>query len=85
MAKILNILEPIIFPIAILFSFFIAAITEVATSGKEVPNASTPIPIIASLTPKYFEKIFIALFTKISDPKITPNKPKTKIIKAFLH
>ena len=50
--KILKIFEPTIFLIAILFSFFIAAIIEVATSGKEVPNANTPRPITVSLIPK---------------------------------
>lgn len=38
-SKILNILEPSIFPIAMSLSPFIAAVTEVTSSGKLVPIA----------------------------------------------
>ena len=45
----LNIFDPIIFPIAISLSPFIAAITLVTNSGKLVPIATIVNPIIFSL------------------------------------
>ena len=48
---ILNIFEPIKFPIEIPFSFLAMAITEVANSGILVPIAITVTDITASLTP----------------------------------
>ena len=50
--SILNIFEPIIFPIAISVSFLRAAITEVASSGRLVQTATIVSPIISSLIPR---------------------------------
>ena len=80
--KILNILLPITLPNAISAFFFIAAITEVANSGNEVPNATTVKPIIASDTPKRVA-ISTALFTMSSPPIIKPNKPPIMAKSAF--
>ena len=79
---ILKILEPTILPIAILFSFLIAAIIEVATSGKEVPNAKIPKPIIVSRIPKYLAKSIDPSVNSLA-PKETPIKPMKKNINAF--
>ena len=51
-ASILNILEPIKLPNAMLFCFFEAAIKEAANSGTLVPIATKLNEIILSLTPK---------------------------------
>ena len=64
---ILNILEPIKFPIEIPFSFFAMAITDVANSGILVPIAITVTEITASLTPIELAKS-IALKTNHSAP-----------------
>ena len=48
---ILNIFDPIKFPIEIAFSPFKAAITDAANSGTLVPIAITVTDITASLTP----------------------------------
>ena len=47
--KILKILLPIIFPIAISFFPFKEALTDVTNSGKEVPKKKIINPIIQSL------------------------------------
>lgn len=49
MNNILNIFDPIIFPIAISLFPFIAAVTLVTSSGKLVPIASIVNPIIFHL------------------------------------
>mgnify|MGYP004369048785 FL=1 len=49
--NILAIFDPKILPIAKLFCFFTIEITVATTSGKEVPNATTVIPIAVSATP----------------------------------
>ena len=49
--KILNMLLPTMFPIAISPCFFQAAIPDVANSGKEVPKAAITKPIKESLKP----------------------------------
>lgn len=49
--NILNRLLPITFPMAIPGFFFNAAVTEVASSGNEVPPATKVNPITDSLTP----------------------------------
>ena len=46
--KIFRIFEPITLPIAISFSPLIEATTEVASSGSDVPTATTVKPITAS-------------------------------------
>ena len=46
MSKRLKILDPTILPMAISAFFFIAATTEVASSGREVPAATMVKPMI---------------------------------------
>ena len=64
---ILNIFDPIKFPIEIPFSFLAIAITDVANSGILVPIAITETEITASLTPIELAKS-IALATSHSAP-----------------
>ena len=66
--NILNKLEPKILPTEMECSFLIAANTEVTSSGKDVPKATTDIPIIKSFTPMIFA-IPMAPSIKYSDPK----------------
>ncbi len=54
--KILNKLDPIIFPIAISFSPFLAATTLVTSSGRLVPTATIVSPIKVSLNPNILAK-----------------------------
>ncbi len=65
--SILNKFEPIILPTEIECSFLTAANTEVTSSGKDVPKATTDIPIIKSLTPIIFAKS-MAPFINDSEP-----------------
>lgn len=51
MRKILKIFDPIIFPTARSLFFFMAATTEVASSGNDVPMATMVKLITFSLTP----------------------------------
>ena len=51
MNKMLKILLPTIFPTAISEFFFIAAVTDVNNSGKDVPNATIVNPINLWLNP----------------------------------
>ena len=73
-AKILNKLEPRIFPTAISDSPFEAATSEVASSGIDVPRATIVIPIAREDTPKYLA-IEIAPLTNKSDPSHSPITP----------
>ena len=50
--RILNILLPTIFPIAIPTFPLLAAVTEVTSSGRLVPNATIVSPMKRSLIPK---------------------------------
>ena len=50
--RMLKILLPTIFPTAISEFFFIAAVTEVNNSGKDVPKATIVNPMNLSLKPK---------------------------------
>ena len=52
--KILNMLLPMIFPMAISAFPFLAAFTEVTSSGREVPRATIVRPINRSLKPMIF-------------------------------
>ncbi len=63
----LNILLPTTFPMLILADFFIAAITDVISSGSDEPTATTVSPIILSLIPMIFANP-IPPFTKILAP-----------------
>ena len=67
MKKILNRLLPTIFPTAISGSFFKAAATDVASSGREVPAATIVKPMKLSLMPKALA-MFDAEETKRSPP-----------------
>ncbi len=51
-ARVLNKFEPRTLPRAISASPFLAAITEDANSGRDVPTATTVNPIMISDTPK---------------------------------
>ena len=66
--NILNKLEPIIFPTEIEDSLLTKANIEVTSSGKDVPKATTDIPIIKSFTPMILAKP-MAPSIKYSDPK----------------
>ena len=65
--RTLNMLEPTAFPIAMSALFFNDATTEVISSGRLVPIATTVSPIKASLIPKSFESA-MALLRKIFAP-----------------
>ena len=72
--KTLNRFDPITFPIAISAFFFIAATTEVASSGNEVPPATKVKPITDSLTPK-LRAMPVAPSTNSCPPQINPARP----------
>lgn len=74
--KILNKLDPIMFPITISECFFIAAAIHVTNSGKLVPNAMTVKPIIRSDTCKACA-ISMAESTVIFAPNISAAIPIT--------
>ena len=74
--KILNIFDPIIFPSEISLCFLNAAIADVASSGNEVPKATTLIPITTSDIPKNLA-IKTAPSTKRSAPNDNATMPKT--------
>ncbi len=76
--KRLNKLDPIIFPIEIACSFRKDAITEVASSGRDVPKATIVIPITISLIPRY-QAISMAPFTNKFAPK------ESKVIPAIIN
>ncbi len=78
--KILKILLPTILPIAISALSFLAATTDVTSSGSEVPKATTVKPINRLDKPIIVDK-FVALLTTRWLPIITkkiPNKIKVK-------
>lgn len=74
--KILKMLLPITLPSAIAVFPLRAAVTDVASSGREVPIATIVRPITASLTPMA-EAIPDAPSTNKSPPKIRPASPPT--------
>ena len=74
--NILNRLLPITFPMAIPGFFFNAAVTDVASSGNEVPPATKVNPITDSLTPSD-RAIPLAPSTKSCPPKMRPASPPT--------
>lgn len=79
-SRILKILLPTTFPIAISDCFFNDAITEVTISGADVPNATIVRPITASETPNE-DAIDFAELTKSSAPSHSHTSPsRTKII-----
>ena len=77
--KILNILDPTTFPIAMLSSPFLIAVTDVTSSGSDVPTATIVRPISVSLTPNALA-ILLAPFTTACPPQITAAIPITSII-----
>ena len=81
MSVILNMLEPMILPKANWVFFFMAAATEAASSGSEVPQAMSVREIIASLTPNDFA-ICTALSTKKSQLVMSTASPPTTFIVA---
>ena len=64
--KTLNIFEPIIFPTAISFFFFIMATMDVANSGNEVPGATISSPTIFSLIPISHCNIYCVINHKLT-------------------
>ena len=74
--SMLNIFDPIKFPIEISVSFLKAAIEEVANSGTLVPNAIIVAPITLSETSKYFA-ISTAPSNIQSEPKANAIHPST--------
>ena len=72
--RILKILEPTMLPIARSASPFLAADSEVTSSGREVPNATIVSPIRLSDIPSPLAIVF-APFTTACDPKITSAIP----------
>lgn len=72
--KILKMLEPITFPIAILTSPFLLATIEVTSSGSEVPSATIESATTLSETPNLIAKLDV-LSTTIFPPSIIPIKP----------
>ena len=64
-SRIFIILEPIIFPITKLGSFFLIAVIDVTSSGRLVPRATTDKDITITGIPtglKFFYKILVVIF-----------------------
>ena len=74
--KILKILLPTIFPIAISAFPFNAADTEVTSSGREVPKATIVSPMILSLKPSVLA-MALAASTLTSLPQTMRTRPNT--------
>ena len=74
--RMLNTLDPTTFPTAISSSFFLAAASDVASSGSEVPHATMVSPIRVSDTPKNPAKS-TAPSTTQSPPNCTATAPPT--------
>ena len=81
--KILKILLPIMFPIAISEFFFIAAVTDVNNSGSEVPKATIVNPINLWLSPN-FSAMNVADFTTKLLPAMIRASPITVNKIAFI-
>ena len=71
---ILKMLEPTTFPRARPLSPFLEAVTEVTSSGREVPIATMVKPINVSLRPNAVA-MAQALSTTRSPPKMIPARP----------
>ena len=76
----LKILLPTTFPIAISYSPFLVAVTDVTNSGKLVPRAIIVKPIILSLTPIAFAKADAESTTKLLPIIIDISPTKVNII-----
>ena len=72
--NILNMFDPTTLPTAMSTFFLYAATAEVASSGKDVPTATTVSPISAWLTPKLLAKA-TAPSTIHFPPKVNPINP----------
>ncbi len=72
--KILKMFEPTIFPTAISLCHFLDAITDVASSGRDVHTATIVKPITISDIPKD-RAIATAPSTNIFPPKKRPQSP----------
>ena len=71
---ILKMFDPTTFPRARPLSPFLEAVTEVTSSGREVPMATIVNPIKVSLRPKA-AAMAQALSTTRSPPKMMPTRP----------
>ena len=80
--KMLKILLPTIFPIAMSAFPFFAAMTEVNNSGKDVPRATIVSPIKRSLIPNILARL-VAASTVTSLPHTTNTKPIPAFSKSF--
>ena len=80
--KILKMFEPITLPITNWFSPFLKAVSDVTSSGQEVPIATMVKPTNVSLIPKA-SAIDEALSTTKSPPRIIPARPTTIKIMLF--
>ena len=74
--RMLNTLDPTTFPTAMSSSFFLAAVTEVTSSGRLVPIATMVRPIRFSDSPKAAATVFAPLTTQ-SPPNFTATAPPT--------
>ena len=74
--RILKILEPTAFPTAISTSFFLAATTEVTSSGREVPMETMVSPTSVWLIPRSMA-MRLAASTVRSPPKAMASAPPT--------
>ena len=63
--RILKIFDPMMFPIAISALPFLAAVTEVTSSGKDVPKATMVSPINLWLTPSEMAMVVAASTAKL--------------------
>ena len=72
--RMLKMLLPTILPMAISAFPFLAAITEVTSSGKEVPKATMVRPINRSLRPR-IRAMLLAASTEKLLPRIMATKP----------
>ncbi len=82
--NILKRFEPMAFPTARSFSPFLAATTEVTSSGRLVPHATIVRPIKVGLMPIY-AAITLAPFTTKSPPNLMQTIPIIMKITAFHH
>ena len=75
---ILNMFEPMIFPSASEVFFFTAAAMDAASSGREVPHATSVSDMKASFTP-HPRAMTMALSTKLSQLNIKTASPATTL------
>lgn len=80
--RILNIFDPTTFPMAMSVLRLYAAMAEVASSGRDVPMATTVSPMTVSLIPNE-EAMVTALSTIHFPPTMSPMNPRRTKIESF--